>query len=123
MTETLVLDFVVRRTVHLLATGNHPTTHLQAEFVKIEGSALRGAANPLMAGGASLVLESAFRLKALMAQSGKADDIPKELENLISACQGSVLAYNFLFQRGVSAGIANMCGFSPVRLSGSTGQE
>lgn len=118
VTETLVLDFLVRRSLHDFLGGSRPDS-----LAGIGELALRGAVDPVAANGVSLVLESAARLRAAVAQSGGIDKVPGELEERISACRGSVLAYNSLFQPGISAVIAHGCRFSPVTLPASTGQE
>lgn len=123
VTETLVLDFLVRRTVHLLVACEPSASVPQAELMSIEASTLLGAANPLAAGGAALVLESATRLKTLVEQSGRPEKISADLVERMAACSGSVLAYDALFRNGISAGVACMCGFSPVRLSASNSAE
>jgi len=116
VTETLVLDFLVRKALHDLAAGTRPGSLAGANLRDIEDLASRGAVDPVAANGASLVLESAARLRAAVAQSGGTDKVPGELEERISACRGSVLAYNSLFQPGISAVIARSRGFSPVAL-------
>lgn len=118
VTEALVLDFLVRRSLHDLVEGGCPNS-----LAGIGELALRGAVDPVAANGVSLVLESAARLRSAVAQSGCADKVPGELKERISSCRGSVLAYNALFRRSRSAAIARICGFSPVRLPGFTGQE
>ena len=116
VTETLVLDFLVRKALHDLAAGTRTGSPAGANLRDIEDLASRGAVDPVAANGASLVLEAAARLRAVAAQSEGADEISGELEERISACRGSVLAYNSLFRRSSSAAIARICGFSPLPL-------
>jgi len=113
VTETLVLDFLVQRTLHALATTPEQGAMLQ----EIGALALRGAVDPVSTKGASLVLESAVRLKALAETNRHPEELFVELEKRISSCRGGVLTYNALCRRGISAVVARICGFFRVEVS------
>lgn len=94
VTEALMLDFLVRRTLHLLpdppAAG--PVRH------EIEQAALAGSADPLAHDGAARILAAAEKLRRLMESAGLADQIPPELNERIAFCRGAIPAYHALLQ-------------------------
>ncbi len=90
ITEALMLDFLVRRTLHLLPdlSLDRPIRH------EIEQLALAGSADPLAHDGAARILAAAERLRDLMEASGR--EIPPELSERITFCRNVIPAYQAL---------------------------
>ncbi len=122
VTETLMLDFLVRRNLHLFLAENRSTSISWTEVHDMESLALRGAVNPVSAHGAPLVMEAALHLRHLVGQSEQAHMVTSDLEQRIASCRESVLAYNSLLKSGVPAGVARVCGFFPVPWTSPIGQ-
>jgi len=97
VTEALMLDFLVRRTLHLVPS----TTSERPLREEIEQLALAGSADPLAQDGAARILAAAEKLCGLMEASGR--KIPPELSERINFCRDAIPAYQALLRDPATA--------------------
>ena len=100
VTEALMLDFLVRRTLHLVPS----TASERLLREEIEQLALAGSADPLAHDGAARILAAAEKLRDLMEASGR--EIPPELSERITFCRNAIPAYQALLKDPATAVVA-----------------
>lgn len=105
VTEALMLDFLVRRTLHLL-----PDPSLDRSIRhQIEQLALAGSADPLAQDGAVRILAAAEKLRDLMESAGLVEQIPPELNERITFCRNAIPAYQALLKDPATALVSWAC--------------